>query len=248
MSEKVRIIEKDKIPSDANMIFGFPDVGLVGVIATSHLISELNLVEVAYMDSKLLPPLIVLHEGLPHSPIRVFGNNQLLLAISETAIATDTLDPIVNSLVDWGKKKKAKTIISLSGIPVQDRQDIQKPKVFAAASTLESLKLIKEKGVEVLTEGYIVGPQAIILQNCAKTQFPALTLFAQCFLNYPDPEAAAEVLKGLNLITGLKVDVSKLLEKGEDIRLRARDIMKRTQQELTKMKKSQEYDLPLYVS
>ena len=71
MGEDVKIIEKKEIPSDATMIFGFPDVGLVGVIASSHLISELNLAEVAYLDSKLLPPLIVLHEGLPHSPIRI---------------------------------------------------------------------------------------------------------------------------------------------------------------------------------
>ncbi len=48
-------------------------------------------------------------------------------------------------------------------------------------------------------------------------------------------------------ITDHKIDVSDLLEKGEEIRLRARDIMRRTQSELTKMKKSQEYDLPLYV-
>jgi len=44
------------------------------------------------------------------------------------------------------------------------------------------------------------------------------------------------------------VDISKLLEKGEEIRLKARDVMKRTQQEMTKMKKAQEYDIPLYVS
>jgi uncharacterized protein len=77
---------------------------------------------------------------------------------------------------------------------------------------------------------------------------PAITLLAQCFFNYPDPEAAAEVLKELSNIIGVKVDTSKLLEKGEEIRLRARDIMKRTQQELSRMKKTQEYDIPLYVS
>ncbi len=55
MSEQVKIIEKDKIPSGATLLFGFPDVGLVGVIAASHLISEIqNLEEIAYMDSKLL--------------------------------------------------------------------------------------------------------------------------------------------------------------------------------------------------
>jgi len=249
LSEEVKIIEKKEISSGATMLFGFPDVGLVGVIAASHLISELKgLDEVAYMDSRLLPPLIVLHEGLPHSPIRIFGNPDILLAVSETAITADTIYPIMNALIDWGKSRNVKMMISLSGIPIQDRQDAQELKVFAAASTPETLKMVKEKGLEILNEGYMVGPQAIMLQSCARLRVPALTLLAQCFLNYPDPEAAAEVLKELANITGIKVDVSKLLEKGEEIRLRARDVMKRTQQELSKMKKTQEYDIPLYVS
>ncbi len=249
MSEEVKIIEKKEIPLGAVMIFGFPDVGLVGVIAASHLISELNdLEEVAYMESKLLPPLIVLHEGLPHSPIRIFGNREILLAVSETAIPADALYAIMYALIDWGKRKNVKMMISLSGIPVQNRQDIEELKVFAAASSPEILKMLQDKGIEILKEGYMVGPQAIMLQKCAQLGLPALTLLAQCFLNYPDPEAAAEILKQLTNIAGIKVDVSKLLEKGEEIRLRARDIMRRTQQELTKMKKTQEYDIPLYVS
>ena len=55
------------------------------------------------------------------------------------------------------------------------------------------------------------------------------------------------VANNVSLINEIKIDISKLLEKGEEIRLKARDIMKRTQQEMTRMKKSQEYDLPLYV-
>ena len=249
MSEEVKIIEKKQVPLGAVMLYGFPDVGLVGVIAASHLMSELkNLNEVAYMDSKLLPPLIVLHEGLPHSPIRIFGNDNVLLAVSETAIPADTIYPIMNALIDWGKSKNVEMMISLSGIPIQDRQDVQELKVFAAASNPEMLKMVQDKGIKILNEGYMVGPQAIVLQRCARMGVPAITLLAQCFLNYPDPEAAAEVLKELTNITGIKVDISKLLEKGEEIRLKARDVMKRTQQEMTKMKKAQEYDIPLYVS
>jgi uncharacterized protein len=248
LSEEVKIIERKEIPRDAVMLFGFPDVGLVGVIAASHLISELNLTEVAYLDSRLLPPLIVLHDGLPHSPIRIFGNHEILLAVSETAISADTIYPIMHTLIDWGRNKNVKKMISMSGIPVQDRQDIKKLKVFAAASSPEILKMVQDKGVQVLKEGYMVGPQAIMMQYCAKTDVPAITLLAQCFFNYPDPEAAAELLKELTNVAGIKVDVSKLLEKGEEIRLRARDVMRRTQQEMSKMKKNREYDIPMYVS
>ena len=248
MSEEVRIIERNEVSRGDVMLFGFPDVGLVGVIAASHLISELNLSEVAYMDSRLLPPLIVLHEGLPHSPIRAFGNHDVLLAVSETAVSADTIYPIMHALIDWGRSKDVKKMISMSGIPVQDRQDVKQLKVFAAASSPEMLKTVKDKGVQVLKEGYMIGPQAIMMQYCANTGIPAIALLAQCFFNYPDPEAAAELLKALTNIVGVKVDISKLLEKGEEIRLRARDVMRRTQQEMSKMKKTQEYDIPMYVS
>jgi uncharacterized protein len=248
LSEKVRIIEKQKIPTGTTLLFGFPDVGLVGVIAASHLIDELNLTEVAYVDSELLPPLIVLHEGLPHSSIRIFANHDILLAVSEVPIPANVIYPIMNALIDWGKSKSTKMMISLSGIPIQDRQDAKELKGFAAASNPEMLKLAQDHGVEILTEGYMVGPQAIVLQRAANSGPPALTLLSQCFFNYPDPEAAAEVLKELEKIIGLKVDVAKLLEKGEEIRVRARDVMKRTQQEMSKMKKGQEYDIPMYVS
>jgi uncharacterized protein len=212
------------------------------------MISELDLREVAYLDSKLLPPLIVLHEGLPHFPIRIFGNHNVLLAVSETAVPAGTIQPILRTLVDWGKSKNAEVMISMSGIPVQNRQDIDELKVFGAASNSSILKTIQEKSVEILKEGYMVGPQAIIMHYCARIGVPAITLLAQCFYNYPDPEAAAATLKELAKITNIKVDVSTLLEKGEEIRLRARDVMKRTQKEMAKMKKTQEYDIPLYVS
>ena len=98
-----------------------------------------------------------------------------------------------------------------------------------------------------MNEGYIVGAQALSMRYSVSKKIPAIAILAQSFYNYPDPEAAALALKELSKISEIKVDVSKLLEKGEEIRLKARDIMKRTQQEMKRMQKSQEYDLPLYV-
>ena len=247
MSE-IRIIEKQQIPSGTTMMFGFPDVGLVGVIAASHLIDELGLNEVAYVDSRLLPPVIVLHEGVPHSSMRIFGSDKVLLAVSEIPLSPELIYPVMDALIDWGKSKKVEMLISLSGIPMEDRQDATELKVFAASSTAETLKMVQDKGVEPMMEGFMVGPQAVMLMRSAQLGLPAMTLVAQCFYNYPDPEAAVEVLKGLVKVTGLKVDMAKLLAKGEEIRLKARDVMKRTQEEMSKMKKGQEFDIPVYVS
>ncbi len=247
MSESVKIVEKKPISSDATMIIGLPDVGLVGLIATSYLISELNLEEIAYMDSDLFPPVIVLHEGLPHAPLRIYGNQKLIVVISELAVPAPAIYTITREIVNWAKNKKINRIISMGGIPTENRQSINEPEVFVTASNQELLNTITNTGLKILKEGYIVGAQALSMRYSISNKLQSIAILAQSFYNYPDPQAAAIALKVLSKISEVKIDVSKLLEKGEEIRLKARDIMKRTQQEMNRMQKSQEYDLPLYV-
>lgn len=229
------------------MLYGLPDVGLVGLIATTHVKSQHELTEVAQLDSDYLPPVTVLHNGLPHTPLHISSNGSITAIVSEVAVPAAALRPVMNALLEWSVEKKAEIIISIGGIPVPNRQEIKEPRVFGAASTPSLLKLLEDKGVKILREGYIVGPNALILKYCTDNNIPAIILLAESFYGFPDPDAAAAALTELSKITDVKVDVSKLLEKGEEIRLRTRDMMRRTQREMSEMKKSQEYDLPLYV-
>ncbi len=247
MSESIKIIEKKTVPSEATMIIGLPDVGLVGLIATSYIISELNLEEIAYMESDLLPPVVVLHNGLPHAPLRIYGNQNLIAVISELAVPAPAIYKIMREIVNWGKEKKVKNIVSMGGIPLENRQTVNEPEVFGAASNQELLDMLKKSGLKTMNEGYIVGAQALSMRYSVSKNISAIAILAQSFYNYPDPQAAAIALKELSKISDIKIDVTKLLERGEEIRLKARDIMKRTQQEMNRMQKSQEYDLPLYV-
>lgn len=247
MASVVNVIEKKTVPSNTIMLSGLPDVGLVGLIATSHIISELKLTEIAYVDSDLLPPIVVLHDGLPHAPIRIFGNAEVVAAFSETAIPADAVQPFTRKLVEWAQSKNVRLMVAMGGMPVQNRQDITEPKVFGVASNKSLLKLLREKDITILKGGYMVGPYALIMRYSAERNVPAIALLAQSFYNYPDPEAAAATIREFSKISGLKIDLSKLIEKGEEIRLKARDVMKRTERELGRMKKTQEYDLPLYV-
>ena len=247
MSEPVRVVEKKAIPANSLMLHGLPDVGLVGLIATSHIIAQLKMEEVAYVDSELLPPVVVLHEGLPYAPLRVFGDSQLIASFGEAAIPVKAVQPIMRKLVEWGQAKKVRLMVSIGGIPVPDRQNIEKVQVYGAASSKELLKTLSDKGIELLKGGFMVGPYALIMRYCAERNIPAIALLAQSFYNYPDPEAAAAAIREFSKLTGVAIDVTKLIEGGEEIRLRARDVMKRTTEELNRMKKTQEFDLPLYV-
>jgi uncharacterized protein len=242
-TDDFRIIETGSISKNAIVINGLPDVGLVGLLAASHIISSQKLEEVGSIESDSLPPMIVLHRGLPKSPIRIFAGGSLVVIISETAIPAPLLRPLANSLVDWALARGVKMILSLGGMAVANRQDIDTPKVFAALSESD-LEPKLNGAAEVLEEGYIVGAYGLILRRCAEASVPAITLLTQSYYNYPDPEAAAAAIGAVNKIVQLNVDVSELLRRGEEIRLKSKDMMHRTQEEMLKMNKGHEYDLP----
>jgi len=239
----LEIVESESIPKGAVMINGLPDVGLVGLLAASHIISSLKLREVGAIESDLLPPMIVLHGGLPRAPMRIFAGNGLAVVISETVIPGSLIRPLANALVDWSIGKGVRLMLSLGGMAVSNRQDLDMPKVFAALST-KAVESQLNGAAEVLEEGYIVGAYGLLLRNCAQASLPAITLLTQSHYNYPDPEAAAVALTAVNRILGLKVDASELLKRGEEIRLRSKDMMHRTHEEMNRMNKSHEYDLP----
>ncbi|MGD0176192.1 MAG: PAC2 family protein [Candidatus Bathyarchaeia archaeon] len=239
----LRILETATIPKEAVIVNGLPDVGLVGLLAASHIISDLKLKEVGAIESDLLPPMIVLHGGLPKAPIRLFAGNGLVVIISETTIPVPLIKPLATGIVDWARTKNTKLMLSLGGMAVSNRQDIDAPKVFAALSAKE-LESKLHGAAEVLEEGYIVGVYGLILRKCAETSVPAITLLTQSYYNYPDPEAAAAALTAVNKILDLNVDVSDLLKRGEEIRLKSKDLMHRTHEEMLRMDKSHEFDLP----
>jgi uncharacterized protein len=243
LPEDVKVIEKGAIPEKFTLITGLPDVGLVGLVAASHIVSSLKMEEVGSIESDLFPPMIILHDGLPKSPIRIFANQSLVVIMAETAIPALLTRSVADAIVNWAASHNVEIMISIGGMAVQNRQDIDTPKVFAALSN-KSLEKNLEGAAEVLGEGYIVGTYALMLRKCAEINLPAITLLTQSFYNYPDPEAAAAALNALNKILNLKVESSDLLRKGEEIRLRAKDVMKRTQAEMAKIGKSQEYEVP----
>ena len=246
MSERVKIVERMEIPDGLRAIFGLPDVGLVGTIAASHIISKMKLNELAYVKSELLPPIIMLEEGLPKAPIRIFGDEKLIVLTSEIAIPSSSIYSIIEALTDWMWKKKIQEVFTLGGLPVPNRYEIEKPKIFGAASNKNLLERLKEKDIQPIKRGFLVGPQALILSFCSEHGIPAIALLAECFHNYPDPEASSIVIQALNRMIDMDIDVSELIEKGEEVRLAMKDMMRRTQAELSRMRKSHEYDIPGY--
>ncbi|MCJ7760455.1 PAC2 family protein [Candidatus Bathyarchaeota archaeon] len=244
MSEEMRIIEHKSLPSVKCCLVGMPDTGLTGMIAVSHIVHAFGLPEIGHIESDLLPPVMVIHEGDPKEPMRFFGDSKLAVLTSETPINVMVVAPLARSLVNWALSKKVELLISVSGMAVQNRMEIDTPAVYGISTTKEGKSLLKEADIQMLEEGFMVGPHAMILRESLSKGLTNLVLLAQSHSQYPDPGAAASVISAVNKLLKINVDVKQLLSEAEEIRVKTRELMQRTTKSLQGMAKGQEQELP----
>jgi len=246
MGEEVRIVEKEGVKhKNPIVIEGLPDVGLVGTIAASYIVERMGYKEIGYIESDLFPPVMVVHEGKSKNPLRIYGDEGVVVVLSEVAIPVGAVYPLTEALADWVKEIDSKLVISMTGLPATNRIDIEKPEVFAVGNNEEALNELKDKQMELLEEGFIAGPYAVMLRECSKRKISAISLLAQCFPVYPDPGAAASAIESLDKFLKLGIDIKELLEKGEEIKLKARDLMRQTALSAPEMQKGVEQDMPI---
>jgi uncharacterized protein len=136
-------------------------------------------------------------------------------------------------------------VVSLGGIGVPNRIDIDEPKVYGASSSQKLRDLILQNGISLMEEGFLVGPYGLIAKHSKSLGVQNLILLAESFPNYPDPGAAASALEALKKFVPISVDIKSLKDRSDEIRMNARELMRKTAENMQRMGKSQEYELPL---
>ncbi|WP_455364543.1 proteasome assembly chaperone family protein [[Eubacterium] cellulosolvens] len=248
MEEEMKVIETEPIKKLRSLIIGLPDVGLVGLITVNHIIDALKLEEAGYFESDNLPPVLVIHKGEPKSPIRIFRKDDLSILTSEVPISQSMIPVISRTIIDWAKAKEVDLLISVSGIAIPNRLELEKPEVYGVASSNQVKKILADSKIEPLEEGFMVGSHASILKEAMKNEVKNITLMAQSHYQYPDPGAAAATITTVNRLLGLNIDNQSLLDQAEEIRLKLRELMQRTYKQMERMQKTQEQELPpMYV-
>ncbi len=229
------------------LVVGLPDVGLVGEIAAVHMIRSLGLTDSVGVDSyTMLPPIAVIKSGESLCPIRIYSGGSLAVMVTDIALSPRAIVPLALSIVEFTRLRGFELLIGLTGVANPERAEMEKPNVYWLSSTDEASRVaLNVPGIRRAEEGYIVGPYAIILKESVRRRVNTLILMADSFLDLPDPEAAAEILKALSQITGVQVQVDKLLEEGELVKLRMKELMKETRSALARMGKGYEYRAPI---
>jgi len=228
-------------------IISLPDTGLVGVISAWHITKALQLSEVGGLDSyTYLPPIVVVSNKFLRTPIRVFSGGNILIIYSEFIPVQQGLLQLSKILVNYMERKGVDYVLLPSGMPIQNRFEVENLKTYYIATTPKALELLKNMDIEPFENGFLAGPYALLLKEFTRARLNAILLLTESFLEFPDPEASAKNIDVISRIIGRHIDVKELLEQAELIRLRARDAMKNTLRGLAQMRKDVEYAVPLH--
>lgn len=226
------------------LVLGLPDAGLVGLIASMHLVKVLNAEFVGGIESyKHFPPISVIHKGEMFPPLSLFYSNGIAILVSEITPPLTSLPVLTQLIVNYVEKKKFNYVFSMIGIPTPNRVELEKVNVYWLTSRKDLENMVKNIGFK-FEEGYLVGPYAIILKEMKRRNLNNIILLSETFMEFPDPEAAAELLKAFSKVVGIAVDVDELMKEAEIIKIKTRELMRETRRMLNQMQKSYEYRVP----
>ncbi len=234
------------------LIEGLPDVGLVGTIASSYFISNLQSELVGYLEIEDLPPIVTIQSSRVLEPCRLYlcrdGSNETCMIFSDVPVPPQSIWSTANSILEIGRALNS-PIISVGGIPEPNRLEIEKPEIYVVSNDEDIQRRALETGYSSQFEnGFITGMKAALLRNASRLGVKVLVALAQSHMNYPDPGAAAEVVVFLNKLLGLNVSVDPLKEQAEKLKIQLRDLMRRTTASMARIPKGLELETtPQYI-
>lgn len=213
------------------LVEGLPGVGLVGKIATDHLVREFDMVHYASVHCEGLPRIGVYHQedDTLKPPVRLYADPErdLLALQSEVPVSGDNAPQFADCVSGWFEERGV-TPIYLSGRPAEKDGS---PELFGVA-TGDGRDQLDEAGIVPPREtGVISGPTGALLNYAAEVDFSTVGLIVESHPQFPDPEAARALVEhGIAPITGIDVDTESLVEQAEQIRDQREQLAQQMQQ------------------
>jgi len=212
-----------KKPKNVTIIEGFPGFGLIGTIATEYLMEHLETEKIGVVEMDEVPAMIAIHQNKVIEPVSIHYNKKYnLVLIHAINIGKELGWKVADIIVELAKVLSAKEIISLEGVgspnPAQSRVFYYSTRESSFAKKLSSI-------AQPLNEGIIVGVTGALLAK--QLNVPLIALFAEAQNNLPDSRAAAEIIKALDLYTGLNIDPKPLLKQAEMFEQKLKGILQK---------------------
>ncbi|USZ68980.1 PAC2 family protein [Halorussus salilacus] len=205
---------------DPTLVEGLPGVGLVGKLATDHLIEAFDMTYYASLACEGLPRISVYEEGSPElrPPVRIYADpgRDLLALQSDVPVSAAAASEFASCVTEWLADNDA-TPIYMSGLPHQ-KEASEIPSLYGVATGSGGERL-DDHGIDSPVErGAVSGPTGALLHEASATGLDAVGLIVESDPQFPDPEAARILVEhGIAPLAGVEVATGDLVERAEEI-------------------------------
>jgi len=217
----VEIAREDIELDSPVLIEGLPGVGLVGKLATDHVVDSFGMAYYGHIGCPGLPRVAIYHEHeravLP--PVRLYADEErdLLALQSEVPVSPTEVSDFAECVTGLLESENALPLYFTGlGTGVEGTDERQ---LFGIA-TGEGDAILVEQGIDPPAEtGVWSGPTGALLHRAEMVGQEAIGIIVESDPQFPDPEAACVLLEEVvNPVADVEIDVSALRERVAEIR------------------------------
>ncbi|HSB57167.1 MAG TPA: PAC2 family protein [Nitrosopumilaceae archaeon] len=218
----------EKTSKSPSMLFvGIPGPGLIGILALNYVIHSLKMDLIEEIVHSDLSNIIFIDNGELFGPVRIYKKNEFHVVISDVPIDYVLAEDFTEAIIDFSTKNKIDVIVFLSGIHTAER-NLENIKTYGLVTDEKLDKMLYENEIPKFLSGMIAGPDATILTKLKNSTIPAIVLYTECNLFFPDPEAAVHTIKTISRILKTEIDITEFKKQIDFLRLQGRQLMEDT--------------------
>ena len=192
-------------------ICGFTTAGMVGVIATSHIISSLNLKQLGTVMHADFPAVALIHNEVPKHPVRVYQGDSVGVFTSEIQFKNEKDIMFASTVIDWFTRGGFDKLIIIDGL-TRPEKEITTGDLFGVGSSDAARERLHKAGIEPIQQGIVAGITGFLLGEGDRLGIDVTALLAEASPMYPDARAAALAVEAVSDLTGLDIPLTELLE------------------------------------
>lgn len=230
---EIRTTDGSVDPSGTTLVEGMPGVGLVGKIATDHIIDRLEMTQFAEVRGEGIPPVTVFDgddRGV-NPPIRLYidPDEELVALRSDVPVHVMDAPLFAERLTGWVLETDVLPIY-LGGLAAE--RDADEVPTVEGIGVGDGKGALDEGAVPAPDEGGMVsGPCGALLSNAADEGADAVGLMVGTDPRFPDPQGAHALIKnGINPVAGIDVGTERLVDEAEEIMEQRKELAQRMQQ------------------
>ena len=229
---RISVLDDDVSLDEPTLVEGFPGVGLVGKIATDHLIDAHGMTHYANVHCDGLPPVAVYRESetAATTPVRLYADpeNDLVALRSDVPVKPGAATEVAACLSAWFDEADLFPIF-LSGLGRE--KDESPPELYGIATGDGGAALEGAAVSEPSESGLVSGPTGAMLAAALESGRDAVGLVVESDPKFPDPEAARTlILDGIDPIAGIDTPTDGLVEQATEIRNAKRQLAEQMRQ------------------